>query len=66
MKDGGTFKQITGATISSRAVTTAIASGLEFLEAHKVEVFGAPKAHERSASGTAKPAGSKPVPKGSK
>ena len=44
MKDGGPFKQITGATISSRAVTTAIASGLEFLEAHKAEVFGAPKA----------------------
>lgn len=44
VKDGGPFKQITGATISSRAVTTAIATGLEFLEAHKVEVFGAPKA----------------------
>jgi electron transport complex protein RnfG len=44
MKDGGPFKQITGATISSRAVTTAIATGLEFLEAHKAEVFGAPKA----------------------
>ena len=43
MKDGGPFKQITGATISSRAVTTAIATGLEFLEAHKAEVFGAPK-----------------------
>jgi electron transport complex protein RnfG len=44
MKDGGPFKQITGATISSRAVTTAIATGLEFLDAHKAEVFGAPKA----------------------
>ncbi len=44
MKDGGPFKQITGATISSRAVTSAIAGGLEFLEAHKAEVFGAPKA----------------------
>jgi electron transport complex protein RnfG len=43
MKDGGPFKQITGATISSRAVTTAIAGGLEFLEAHKAEVFGASK-----------------------
>ena len=42
-KDGGTFKQITGATISSRAVTTAIANGLEFLEAHKAEVFGVRK-----------------------
>jgi electron transport complex protein RnfG len=43
MKDGGPFKQITGATISSRAVTTAIANGLEFLDAHKAEVFGAAK-----------------------
>lgn len=43
MRDGGPFKQITGATISSRAVTTAIASGLEFLDAHRAEVFGAPK-----------------------
>ncbi len=43
MKDGGPFKQITGATISSRAVTSAIASGLEFLEAHKAEVFGVSK-----------------------
>jgi electron transport complex protein RnfG len=40
---GGTFVPITGATISSRAVTSAIASGLEFLEAHKAEVFGVPK-----------------------
>jgi Na+-translocating ferredoxin:NAD+ oxidoreductase subunit G len=44
VKDGGPFKQITGATVSSRAVTTAIASGLEFLDAHKAEVFGAAKA----------------------
>jgi electron transport complex protein RnfG len=44
MKEGGPFKQITGATISSKAVTSAIATGLEFLEAHKAEVFGAPKA----------------------
>ncbi|MGD1049343.1 MAG: RnfABCDGE type electron transport complex subunit G [Candidatus Krumholzibacteriaceae bacterium] len=62
VKDGGTFKQITGATISSRAVTTAIASGLDFLDAHKVEVFGAPKAH----AGTAKPAAAKPAPTGGK
>jgi electron transport complex protein RnfG len=46
MKDGGPFKQITGATISSRAVTSAIAAGLEFLDAHKGEVFGAPKAKQ--------------------
>jgi electron transport complex protein RnfG len=65
MKDGGTFKQITGATISSRAVTTAIANGLEFLDAHRAEIFGA---REAGAAGT--PAGgktcepAKPVPPG--
>ena len=61
MKDGGPFKQITGATISSRAVTTAIATGLEFLEAHKAEVFGAPKA-----SMECKPAEKKADPTGGK
>ncbi len=40
VKDGGTFKQITGATISSRAVTHAVAAGLEFLDEHRAEVFG--------------------------
>ncbi|MDD4858296.1 MAG: RnfABCDGE type electron transport complex subunit G, partial [Candidatus Krumholzibacteria bacterium] len=56
VKDGGTFKQITGATISSRAVTSAIANGLEFLDAHRTEVFGAPKG-----GAGAKPAGKKPA-----
>jgi electron transport complex protein RnfG len=61
MKDGGPFKQITGATISSRAVTSAIASGLEFLEAHKAEVFGASKACApgKAAGRKADPAGGK-------
>jgi len=40
MKDGGTFKQITGATISSRAVTHAIARGLEFFEEHREKILG--------------------------
>lgn len=61
MKDGGPFKQITGATISSRAVTTAIATGLEFLEAHKGEVFGASKA-----CAPGKPADQKADPTGGK
>lgn len=39
-KDGGTFDQITGATISSRAVTSAIAQGLEFLEKNRARIFG--------------------------
>jgi len=67
VKDGGTFKQITGATISSRAVTTAIASGLELLEAHRAEVFGAPKAGA-AAKGTGEKAqdGKKPATEGGK
>ncbi len=40
-KDGGVFKQITGATISSRAVTSAVAASLEFFEAHKARILGA-------------------------
>lgn len=39
IKDGGTFKQITGATISSRAVTHAVARGLEFFAEHRAEVL---------------------------
>jgi electron transport complex protein RnfG len=35
LKDGGTFKQITGATISSRAVTHCVARALEFFEANR-------------------------------
>jgi Na+-translocating ferredoxin:NAD+ oxidoreductase subunit G len=61
LKDGGSFKQVTGATISSRAVTTGIANGLEFLAAHKAEIFGAPKGKAGS-----KPAAPKPAPTGAK
>jgi len=38
-KDGGIFKQITGATISSRAVTHAIGRGLECFEKNKSRVL---------------------------
>ncbi|MBN1886161.1 MAG: RnfABCDGE type electron transport complex subunit G [Candidatus Krumholzibacteriota bacterium] len=38
-KDGGTFVPITGATISSRAVTNAVAEGLRFFAAHRGEIF---------------------------
>ncbi len=37
-KDGGVFDQITGATISPRAIVTAVAGGLEFFRAHRTEV----------------------------
>lgn len=39
-KDGGTFVPITGATISSRAITRAAARGLKLFAEHKVEIFG--------------------------
>ena len=41
-KDGGDFEQITGATISARAVVTAVADGLRFYEGHRGEIAGAP------------------------
>lgn len=37
-KDGGDFDQITGATISPRAVVKAIRSGLEFYRQHQNEI----------------------------
>ncbi|MDZ7861062.1 MAG: RnfABCDGE type electron transport complex subunit G [Candidatus Krumholzibacteriota bacterium] len=39
-KDGGEFTQITGATISSRAVTRAIRKGLNFYETNINEITG--------------------------
>lgn len=42
-KDGGPFKQITGATISSRAVTHAVARGIEFFEESKSKILGIDK-----------------------
>ncbi len=41
-KDGGTFIAITGATISSRAITRAASLGLKLFEEHKEEIFGGP------------------------
>jgi len=38
-KDGGQVEQITGATISSRAVSEAISSGLKVFEANKKEMI---------------------------
>ena len=39
-KDGGDFDQITGATISPRAVVGAIRRGLEFFRNHQAEIVG--------------------------
>ena len=38
-KDGGEFDQITGATISPRAVVGAVHKGLEFFRDHKAEIL---------------------------
>jgi len=43
VKDGGTFKQITGATISSRAVTHCVARALEFFGANRERILGLDK-----------------------
>lgn len=37
-KDGGEFDQITGATISPRAIVGAVKKGLEFYREHKAEI----------------------------
>ena len=37
-KDGGEFDQITGATISPRAIVTAVRKGLEFYRDHREEI----------------------------
>jgi electron transport complex protein RnfG len=38
-KDGGEFDQITGATISPRAVVSAVHKGLEFYRGHQAEIL---------------------------
>lgn len=40
-KDGGQFDQITGATISPRAIVKAVKAGLEFYRDHKAEILTA-------------------------
>lgn len=42
-KDGGEFDQITGATISPRAVVGAVRNGLEFFRDHRAEVLAETK-----------------------
>jgi len=43
-KDGGGFDQITGATISPRAVVGAIRGGLEFFAGHRAEILAGEEA----------------------
>ncbi|WP_205563263.1 RnfABCDGE type electron transport complex subunit G [Cohaesibacter haloalkalitolerans] len=41
-KDGGYFDQLSGATITPRAVVLSVRSGLEFFKAHKDEILTCP------------------------
>ncbi len=43
-KDGGGFDQITGATISPRAVVGAVKGGLEFFAGHRAEILAGEEA----------------------
>ena len=46
-KDGGEFDQITGATISPRAVVGAVRKGLEFFRDHRQEILDGTKEGDR-------------------
>jgi len=41
-KDGGTFDQVTGATITARAVTNAVGRALPYVLEHREKLFAAP------------------------
>jgi electron transport complex protein RnfG len=41
-RDGGDFDQITGATVSSRAVVQAVRAAAEYYRAHRDEIFARP------------------------
>mgnify|MGYP006271451641 FL=1 len=47
-KDGGTFDQFTGATITPRAVVAAVRRALQYYEEHRRELFGEPREEEES------------------
>ena len=51
IKDGGTFKHITGATISSRAVTHSVARALEFYNANREKILGIEGESKRESAG---------------
>lgn len=43
-KDGGVFDQVTGATITARAVVKAVNKCLQYFNTHREQVFAAPQA----------------------
>lgn len=46
-KDGGDFDQFTGATVTPRAVVTAVANALEYFERHRAELLAPPASATR-------------------
>lgn len=46
-RDGGEFDQISGATVTPRAVVAAVKRVLDYAQAHRDEVFAAPAAAQR-------------------
>lgn len=47
-KDGGDFDQITGATVSPRAVVSAVKNALLFFDNHREDIFARPAASDRT------------------
>lgn len=53
-KDGGTFDQFSGATITPRAVVTSVHLGLAWFEAHRGELLGTDEGPENTEKGHAR------------
>ncbi len=52
-KDGGEFDQITGATVSPRAVVKAVKNALIYFETHREDIFSRPSDSDATLSETA-------------
>jgi Na+-translocating ferredoxin:NAD+ oxidoreductase subunit G len=52
VRDGGVFDQFTGATVTPRAVVSAVRSGLEFAAVHREQLFGADSESSPAAADT--------------
>jgi len=55
-RDGGDFDALTGATITSRAIVTAVRRALEYHQRHRARICGAPVPPDRSPATAASPA----------
>lgn len=50
-RDGGVFDQMTGATVTPRAVVNAVKRALEYFQAHQQELFDHPAAEQAAPQG---------------